>query len=222
MSRPETSPANAPRSEWIDTDTAVTPFSDELRSQAVEAARPSPADMMRDRDRRRQRHLGRIVGAGRGARHHLADFSAGKPARLGELLGVDRDLLGQGLGEKPHHEARGKRPRLGRQIAYAAAADPRLLAYLAAHGLLERFSRLDEAGEARKPRARAPAIATEQGPIAVDREHDHDGIGAREVRRAAIWAAPHPTGARHPGGRSALGAEAVAAMPVEQRPRLGE
>src|SRR6266436_1834120 len=118
------------------------------RSHAVEAARPSPADVMCDRDRRWQRHLRRIVGAGGGARRHLPNLIAAEPARLGELLGVDRDLLGQGLGEKPNHEARWKRPRLRSQVAHAPAANARLLAHLAAHGLLQGFTRLDEAGEA--------------------------------------------------------------------------
>src|SRR6266849_1228886 len=148
MSSRETSPANAGCSGRIDMDTVVAPFNDALRSQAVEAARPSPTDVMCDRDGRRQRDLGRIVGAGGGARHHLADLIAVEPARFGELLGVDRDLLGQGFGEKSHHEARRKRPRLRSQVAHAPAADARLLAHLAAHGLLEGFTRLDEAGEA--------------------------------------------------------------------------
>src|SRR2546425_1013194 len=117
-------------------------------SHAVEAARPSPADVMCDRDGRWQRPLGRIVGAGGGARHHLPDLIAAEPARLGDLLGVDRDLLGQGLGEKPNHEARRKGPRLRSQIANAPAPDARFLAHLAAHGLLQGFTRLDEAGEA--------------------------------------------------------------------------
>src|SRR5437879_11549991 len=55
---------------------------------------------MGDRDGRRQRHLRRIIGAGRGTRHHLPDLVAREPARLGELLGVDGDLLGQGLGDR--------------------------------------------------------------------------------------------------------------------------
>src|SRR6266850_5259586 len=57
-------------------------------SDAVEAARPSPAEVMSDRDGRGHRHLCRIVGAGGGARHHLPDLLAREPARLGELLGV--------------------------------------------------------------------------------------------------------------------------------------
>ena len=152
----------------------------------------------------------------------VADLVAREPARLGELLGVDGDLLGQGLGEKPHHQARRKRPRLRGQVAHAPAADARLLADLAAHGLLRGLARLDEAGEAGEPGARAPPVAAEQGPLAADREHDHDGIGAREVRRPARRALPFPAGRRHPGRRSALGAEAMAGVPVEQRAGLGE
>src|SRR5207245_11208264 len=105
----------------------------------------------------------------------------------------------QGLGEKPNHEARRKRPRLRRQVAHAPAADARLLPYLSAHGLLQGFTRLDEAGEARESSARAPSVATEQGPIAVDGEHDHAGIGAGEVRRAAIRAGPFPARRPRPG-----------------------
>src|SRR5207244_7877434 len=48
------------------------------------------------------------------------------------------------------------------------------------------------------------------------------GIGAREVRRPAIWAASHPTRRRHIGRRSALSAEAMSGVPVEQGAGLGE
>ena len=124
--------------------------------------------------------------------------------------------------EKPHHQARRERPRLRGQVAHAPAADARLLAHLAAHGLLRRLARLDEAGEAREPGARAPAVAAEQGPLAADGEHDHHGIGAREVRGPARRAVPLPAGRRHPGRRSALGAEAMSGVPVEQGAGLGE
>src|SRR5262245_48719748 len=177
---------------------------------------------MRDRDRRRQRRPVRIVGPSRRARHHLADLVAVEPARLGELLGIDRDLLGQRLGQKADHQARRKRPGLRRQVAHAPAADARLFAHLAAHGLLERLARLDEAGEAREPGARPPPVAAEQAAPAVDREHDHHGIGTREVRGLAVRAASHPTGRCDPGRRAALGAEAVPGVPVEERARLRE
>src|SRR2546422_85951 len=118
---------------------------------------------MGDRDGRRQRHPRRIVGTGGGTRHHLPDLIAGEPARLGELLGVDGDLLGQGLGKKPHHQARRERPRLRGQVAHAPAANARRPAYLTPHGLLRRFTRLDEAGGAGQPAARAPAARGETG-----------------------------------------------------------
>ena len=82
------------------------------------------------------------------ARHHLPDLIAVEPARLGELLGIDGDLLGQGLGKKPDHQGRRKRPRLRSQVACAPTTDARLLADFSAHGLLRGFAGLDEAGEA--------------------------------------------------------------------------
>ena len=109
-----------------------------------------------------------------------------------------------------------------RQVPHAPAADSSLLVDLAAHGLFQRLARLHETGEAGEAAARALAIPAEQGALTADREHDDDRIGAREVRCAAIGAAPHPAGRYHPGRRSALGAEAMPRVPVDQRAGLGE
>src|SRR6266542_1768221 len=177
---------------------------------------------MRNRDGLWQRHPRRIIGALGGPPDHLPDLVAGEPASLGELLGVDGDLLGETLREQPDQQARRKQRGLPGEIAHGPEADAGFLAHLAAHGLLQGFTRLDEAGQAREPGARAPPVAAEQRPIAVDREHDHDGVGAREVRRPAIRAAPYPAGRGHPGRRSALGAETMPCVPVEQRAGLGE
>src|SRR3977135_3882474 len=65
------------------------------RLRAVQPVRPAATDMVRDRARPRQRQLGRIVGPAGGARHHRADLVAMKPARPGQFLRIDRDLLGK-------------------------------------------------------------------------------------------------------------------------------
>src|SRR5262249_30092486 len=90
-----------------------------LPSHAVEAARPPPADVVGDGDGGGQGDLRRIVDAGGRARHHLPDLVAREPARFGQFLGGDGDLVGQGLGQEPDHEAGGKWPRLRGQVAHA-------------------------------------------------------------------------------------------------------
>ena len=107
------------------------------------------------------------------------------------------------------------------QVPHAPARSG-LLVNLAAHGLFQRLARLHETCEAGEAAARALAVPAEQGALTADREHDDDRIGAREMRRPAIGAAPHPPGRCHPGRRAALGAEAVTRMPVDQRAGLGE
>src|SRR5206468_7446304 len=49
-----------------------------------------------------------------------------------------------------------------------------------------------------------------------------DRVGAREVRRPALRAAPYPAGGRYLRRRCALRAEAMAGVPVEQAAGLGE
>src|SRR4029077_14418530 len=62
----------------------------------------------------------------------------------------------------------------------------------------------------------------EQAPVAVDRQHDHDWVRAREVLDLAGRTLALPAGLRDVGRRAAICAEAMPRMPREQRLRLGE
>ena len=66
------------------------------------------------------------------------------------------------------------------------------------------------------------AGAAEQAVVAVDRQHDHDRIGARKMLGLAGRAVALPAGLRDVGRRAAIRAEAMPRMPVQQRLGLGE
>src|SRR5207249_14908 len=117
---------------------------------------------------------------------HRADLLALEPARLGQLLRIDRDLLAQRLAQKPHHQARWERPGLAGEIADAADQDARFLVHLAAYPLFQRLARFHEAGEAGEAVARPAPVAAEQRALAADRQHDRDRVGARVVRGLAF------------------------------------
>src|SRR5208283_5746592 len=135
-----------------------------------------------------------------------------EPARFDQFLGVDRDLLGQRLGQEAHHQGRWERPWLRGEVADAPAADARLLPDLPAHRILQRLARLHEPSEAGEAGTGAPVPAAEQRALAPDREHDDDRVDARKVMRFAVRATPRPATGRHVARRSALGAEAVPRM----------
>jgi hypothetical protein len=65
-------------------------------------------------------------------------------------------------------------------------------------------------------------LAAEDRAVAVVDEHDHDGIGARVMLGSAVRAAADVAGLAALARRAAVRAEAVAAMPVEQRDAVGE
>ena len=98
---------------------------------------------------------------------------------------------------------------------------PDLLADLAPHRLLDRLAGLDEAGEARIHALRKARLAAEQAALAVERQHDDDRIGAREMLRLAGVAFAPPAGGGDPRRRAAIGAEAVARVPVTGSPWPG-
>src|ERR1041385_2705697 len=123
-------------------------LSPSARLKAVEPVRPAPADMMRNGDRPGQRNLRRVVRPTGGARHHGADLVAMKPARLRQLLRIDRDLLREALAQKAHHQARREWPGLAGKVFYATDADVGFLVNLAPHALFKRLSRLHKAGQA--------------------------------------------------------------------------
>src|SRR3546814_9908012 len=96
----------------------------------------------RDRDLRRQQQ----AALGRGAAQRGVDFVEGEPARVLKLVAYLR-LVRPGLGEEAEHQRRRERPWLRREVAAAQDAHAAFLQHLALDGLLQRFARLDEAGQ---------------------------------------------------------------------------
>ena len=95
------------------------------------------------------------------------------------------------------HQRHRERPRLGREIGHRPARNAGFLQRLAPHRLLDRFARLDKAREARPHAGAEAALPAEQAALAIDRQHDHHRIGAREVLRLAARTVAPPTGVRH-------------------------
>ena len=85
-----------------------------------------------------------------------------------------------------------------------------------------RVSRLDESGEARPHAGRKSRLAAEQAALAVDRQHDDDRVGAREMLRRAGRAIAPPTGVDDAGRLAAMGAKTMPRVPMQQRLRLGD
>ncbi len=95
--------------------------------------------------------------------------------------------------------------------------DAGFLEHLAPHRFLEGLARLDEAREARPHAGRKARLPPEETTLAVDREHDHAGIGARKMMRAAGRAIAPPAGLGAFALVSAFGAEAVRRVPGQER-----
>ena len=120
------------------------------------------------------------------------------------------------------HQRGGERPGLRGEIAHAAADDAGFLEGFPPHRILDRFARLDEAGEARPHAALETVRAAEQAAVAGDRQHDHDRIGAREMLGLAGRAIAPPAGLRPRWSRRrnssrSGGAHASAAAPCLRR-----
>ena len=99
------------------------------------------------------------MGDGHGRRHaqglwmafleHGLMLGAAEPARILELGLVDDDVLVERLADQPDHQARGKRPRLARDIGDGADSDAGFLLHFPAGRLLDRLAGLHEAGQRR-------------------------------------------------------------------------
>src|SRR3954463_8506221 len=79
---------------------------------------PGPNDVMRDRDGRRDRDLLRMLAA-----EHLHDLLAREPARVLELLAIDRDVGRGRLRMATDHQRHRKWPRLRSEILHPPADD---------------------------------------------------------------------------------------------------
>src|SRR5262252_10975491 len=70
-----------------------------------------------------------------------------EPARVFDFHAVDADLSALIIREEGDHERMGKRPRLAGEVAHISHADADLLMHLPLQTLLQRLSRLHEAGQ---------------------------------------------------------------------------
>src|SRR3546814_4436146 len=93
------------------------------------------------------------------------------------------------------HQRRRERPRLRGEVAAAKDAHAAFLQHLALDGLLQRFARLDEAGQGGVAVRRPAGVAAEQQAAAVGDGDDHRRIGARVVFEFAARAPAEPAGA---------------------------
>jgi len=92
---------------------------------------------------------------------------------------------------------------------------------LAAHRLLDRLARLDEARQRREHRGREAVAASEQAARSAHHHGDGHRVGAREMLCRAGDATAVGARALGHGRAAAHRAEAVAGVPVQERARLG-
>src|SRR5262249_52021349 len=132
-----------------------------LRSLKADLALdPGAENVMRYGDRRRRGQAGRMRAGQEADR-----LVAGEPARVLELLAVHGDVVAQRLGMAADHQRHRKRPGLRGEVAHAAGDDAGLLERLAPHRILDRLTRLDEAGKARPHARHEPRRAPEQAAV---------------------------------------------------------
>src|ERR1700730_15556375 len=98
-----------------------------------------------------------------------------EPAGLAQLVLVDPELVAERPCDEPDHQLTREWPGLAAEVAHVTDLDARLLAHLAADGLLESLTGLDEAGEDAGERELETGAPREQhAPLVLD-EHDHGG-----------------------------------------------
>src|SRR5215813_5675490 len=90
---------------------------------------------------------GHSEAIGMAALQHQPRVGAREPARLGDLIWIDRELARLGLGDATQHERVRKWPGLARVELDLANRDAGFLQHLAAHRVLDVLARLDEAGK---------------------------------------------------------------------------
>ena len=153
---------------------------------------------------------------------HCLDFLAIEPTRVLEFDGVDFDFLRTRFRQTTDHQRRRKRPRLGSDITHAVAFDSAFLVDFPFRRLFDRLARLDESGERGIHALRESPLPTHQTALAIERQHDDDGVGAWKMLRLAGAALPPPPGGRDLSRNPADGAETVARMPIEDGFGLAE
>src|SRR4029079_9304207 len=105
-------------------------------------------------------------------------------------------------------------------VADAADGDAGLLGRLAADSVFDRLPRFDEAGKAGIHARGEAGLAAEETALAVDREHDHDRVGAREMFRTAGRAVAAVAADLDYGLGAADRQKAMPLMPAGEAPRL--
>ena len=149
------------------------------------------------------------------------DLRAREPPHVGELALLRVRRAGRPAGAEAEHQRGRERPRLGGDVLRLRDLDAALLHHLPGDGLLERLARLHEARQGGVAPRRPHGLAAEQQAVAVRDDHDHDRVGAGMVLRAAARAHAHEPGLPHLRQRAAGRAEAVPAVPVEERGGVG-
>src|SRR3990167_4760714 len=145
------------------------------------------------------------------ARKNFAHLGAGNPAGALEFLRVDANLVALRRKYEAHHQRRGERPGLAGDVLCkrGVADDASFLEQLARSGLLNRFARFAEAGEAGHETSWPEFLAADEGLAVFLRQHDRNRIGAREMFGAASGALRLPACIGDAVASAALGAEGV-------------
>src|SRR5271166_3962590 len=183
----------------------------ELREVNV-LERPFFDEVMRDRHRDRRGEAVWMAAFEQGSR-----LMAREPTRVLKLDLVDLERPAPRMSEAANHQRGWKRPGLRGEVAHRVAFDAGLLENLAPDRRLDRLAGLHESRQRRIHAFRKAWLTSEQAGVAVDREHDHDGIRARKVMHLADRAFAAPAGRRDHGFSAAVRAEAAPCMPVHER-----
>src|SRR5690242_3996264 len=174
-------------------------------------------DVMGNRNRRRGRQPLRVLPV-----EHQGELLAIEPARVFQFLTVDDDGLRQRLGVTADHDRRRERPRLGGKITYTPARNANFFEDFTADGLFEAFAGFGEAAQTRPHRRCEAARTAEYATLTGNREHDDDGVGAREMLGPAGRTVAPPARLGQRGCCAAIRAEPMTRMPAEQRFSFGQ
>ena len=153
------------------------------------------------------------------ARQHRTHILARNPDRVFQLVAVDRERVVLCLADAGDHQLAGEGPGLAGDVADRADAHASLLHHLAPYRLFDRLARFQKARQRGVAAGRKGGLAAEQHAIVMLRQHDDDGVDAREMLGGTGGAGAAPARPEGRGRRAAIGAEAVARMPVEHGAR---
>src|SRR5438105_520965 len=153
---------------------------------------------------------GQAEGAGQ-----LRQFLGPEPAGVDDLGVLDPDLARSVARVEADHQLARKGPGLAGEVGDRLDLDADLLLDLPGDGLLERFARFDEAGQAAVEGTAKELVARQQQLALALHQHDHGGVDAREVGGAAARTAAGALLGDQLGRRPAAAAEGVARIPLQ-------